>query len=622
VQQHPATILFVDDDVDSRQALGCLIRDAGYSLLEANTAEEALQLCRAHRPDLVILDVNLPDRSGYEVCRLLRADPATGSLAIVHLSAVFVASNERSLGLEGGADAYLVKPIEPRELLATIRALMRIRTAEEIARRVAGEWRTTFDAISDVVCLVDSAGRVCRCNKALCELVGRKFDEVIGQGLDEVLCEGLNTDYRLQIADCRLEDAQAGRQAREVQLGARWFRVTVDPICGDAGSSVVILTDVTQRKRLEERLLQAQRLEAVGRLAGGIAHDFNNLLTAVLGNASLLLQMLPPDEREHQLTAAIDRAAWRAAELTRQLLGFSRQALLFLRAVEPGTVLDEAVAQLKENLPPTIRLLVQRAPTLGNVLADTVQLEQVLAALCRNAVEAMPRGGELLLSAAIVDLGDDLVHGNPEARPGRFVRLRVQDTGPGIPAEVRDKIFDPFFTTKPVGQGTGLALAMVYGILKQHQGWVECHSDPTGTRFDLYLPVASDPPSAVSEQTPSPPPRLVLLADDNDSVRSLAAAYLRQAGFEVLQAADGQEAVAVFQRNCERIDLVILDQMMPHLTGSDALGQMRRIRPAVRALLVSGSVGADLPGPGEVQGVITKPYRQRELLQAVQQALQ
>ena len=491
VDHNGNTILFVDDDRASRLALGCLIRDSGYSLLEADTGQEALQLCHSHHPDLIILDVNLPDMTGFEVCRQIKEDPTTQSQSIVHLSAVYVGSGDRSQGLEGGADAYLVKPVEPRELLATVRALLRLRSAEEATRRAAQEWRATFDAIRNPLGLLDPSGRVSRCNKAMCQLVGRPFPEVIGRPLNEVLREGL----QLEQAPLFSVEGGVGQESQEQLLAGRWFRVTADPLHDDAGSlagSVVSLTDVTERKHLEEQVRQGQRLEAVGRLAGGIAHDFNNLLTAILGNASLLMQSLPADQEEHDLVETIERAAWKAAELTRQLLGFSRQALLWLSPVDPGTVLDSVVAGLRRSLPPMVRLTVDRPPTLARIQADPAQLEHVLTALCRNSADAMPEGGQLVLRAGMEELSAEAVRGNPEARPGYFVRLTVQDSGPGLAADILGKIFDPFFTTKPPGRGSGLGLAMVYGIIKQHRGWVECHSEPDrGTRFELFLPETS-----------------------------------------------------------------------------------------------------------------------------------
>jgi CheY-like chemotaxis protein len=363
----------------------------------------------------------------------------------------------------------------------------------------------------------------------------------------------------------------------------------------------------------------------VGRLAGGIAHDFNNLLTAILGNASLLLRTLSPEQHEHNLTATIERAAWRAAELTRQLLGFSRQTLLWLRTVEPGEILDGVVAALGRPLPAKLRLLVSRPPARFCIQADPVQLVQVLTALCCNSIEAMPEGGQVLLQAANEELSAEAARNNPEARPGAFVRFRVEDNGPGIPPDLLDKIFDPFFTTKPVGRGSGLGLAMVYGIVKQHQGWVECHSDPDrGTRFDLYLPRTQPEAAATAGPTVTAGAagrRLVLLAEDDDILRALAATYLRQAGFGVLLAGDGQEAVELFQREQEHVDLVVLDQSMPRLTGSEALRQMRRLKPSVRAVFVTGSSATDVPDVGEALGVVVKPYRERDLVQAVNQAV-
>jgi CheY-like chemotaxis protein len=257
--------------------------------------------------------------------------------------------------------------------------------------------------------------------------------------------------------------------------------------------------------------------------------------------------------------------------------------------------------------------------------------------LCKNALEAMPEGGQLRLTAENMRLETTESRRHAEARAGAFVRLSIEDTGRGIPPEVRDKIFDPFFTTKPTGQGTGLGLAMAHGIIKQHQGWIECHSEVgRGTRFDLYLPrwvgavapstrLSGEPaaaygPTAARVATPSGS-RRVLLADDNALLRDLAAGYLRQGGFQVLQASDGREAVEVYAREQDAIDLVILDWIMPELTGRDALARLRSLNPSLRVLV---AVGGDQPpksATGDVVGILSKPYRERELLEAVHAAL-
>jgi signal transduction histidine kinase len=240
---------------------------------------------------------------------------------------------------------------------------------------------------------------------------------------------------------------------------------------------------------MEEQLRQAQKMEAVGKLAGGIAHDFNNLLTAVLGNAALLLHTLPRGEPEYERVSTIERASWRAAELTRQLLGFARQTLLWLTATDLNEVVAEVLAILRRTADPRVRLEARPAEGLWAVQADPVQITQVLMNLCLNSLDAMPEGGRLTLETANRSVTEEHASHHLEARAGSFVTLSVVDTGVGMAPQVQARIFDPFFTTKPPGKGTGLGLAMVDGVVKQHQGWVECRSAPgLGARFDIYLP--------------------------------------------------------------------------------------------------------------------------------------
>jgi signal transduction histidine kinase len=574
----PATILLVDDEPANRHAYGHLLRAAGFAVREAGTGREALALAAHEPPDLVVLDVSLPDLNGFEVCRRLKQEEATRPVPVLHISAVYVGSGDRSQGLEGGADAYLIKPVEPRELLATVHSLLRVRTAEEQARRAAGQWRTTFDAIRDAVFLLDARGAVLRCNRTAADLLGRPFTEVVGRPYEELL-----------------------------------------------------------REELEEQLRQVQKMEAVGRLAGGVAHDFNNLLTAVLGNAALLQQRLPQGGPDQELVGAIERAAWRAAELTRQLLGFSRQTMLWLRPLALSEPAREVVTILERTIDPRVRVEVRGTADLWLVQADAGQMTQVLMNLCLNARDAMPEGGTLVLETTNATVDEAQARGRAHARPGPFVRLSVSDTGHGIAPEVLPRIFEPFFTTKPAGQGTGLGLAMVFGIVQQHQGWVECHSAVgRGTRFDLYLPRYEPAPAAAAPAPEAPPaPRpgalsvsslgseVLLLAEDNDMLRTLAATFLRRHGYQVIPAADGQEAVEEFERHRDRVAAVVLDLMMPRLSGRDVLRRLRAIDPAVRVVFASGYSDTQLSEAEQasVQGFVNKPYRERDLVRAVRAAL-
>jgi PAS domain S-box-containing protein len=388
------------------------------------------------------------------------------------------------------------------------------------------------------------------------------------------------------------------------------------------------ITDISERKYLEEQLRQAQKMEAIGQLAGGVAHDFNNLLTAILGNVSLLLSNLPPGDPNRELLEATEQAAVRATDLTRQLLGFSRQTVLRLEPINLNHAIEEVLTILKRTIDPRIRVEVKAEPNLWEVQADAGQIHQVLLNLCLNARDAMPEGGTLRLETANRAVDERRARRHLEASRGEFVRLRVSDTGQGIPPEIRDRIFEPFFTTKGPGKGTGLGLAMVYGIVKQHQGWIECWSELTrGSRFDIYLPRAAV--GATEPAAPAAPvganggSECILLVDDEAVIRNLGRTILQRQGYEVLLAEDGQQALELYQRERPRIDLIILDLTMPNLSGRDTLRHLRQIDPSVRVLLSSG-YSADHVGDEErelVRGFVNKPYRPGDLTAAVRKAL-
>ena len=427
-ETRPASILYVDDDDANRLAFSMVLQDAGFQTREAATGGDALRLA-AEGPDLIILDVNLPDIDGFEVCRRIKAHPATSSIPVLHMSAVYVRSEDKTHGLEGGADGYLTKPVEPSEVVATVNALLRIHRAEEAARAAARHWQATFDAITDAICLLDREGNVLRCNRAAAELFRRPPAALAGRPYRELLGETFGpASVALFAAAPARPDA-----AVEVLLAGRWFRMTADPVRDEADEptgSVYLLADVTPRKALEEQLRQAQKMEAVGQLASGVAHDFNNLLTGVTGNLTLALQATALDDPRREFLRAAEVAAWRTAELTQQLLGFSRQAKPRMRAVDLNVCMREAADLLRRTLGPAIEIEVNAAENLGLVEADAGQINQVLMNLCLNARDAMPNGGRLELETCNAGAEDSQSHANGKrigrmgapARPRQWTR--------------------------------------------------------------------------------------------------------------------------------------------------------------------------------------------------------
>jgi PAS domain S-box-containing protein len=377
----------------------------------------------------------------------------------------------------------------------------------------------------------------------------------------------------------------------------------------------------------EEKLRQAQKMEAVGRLAGGVAHDFNNLLTVILGYGNMVLGQLDENDPAREYVEEMTRAGERAASLTRQLLAFSRKQILAPRVLDLNSVVTEMHRLLERLIGENIHLSTILAPDLSPVRADPGQLEQVIMNLAVNARDAMPGGGKLLLETANVEL--DAAHARlfPEVRPGAYVMVAISDTGCGISEEVRPHLFEPFFTTKGPGMGTGLGLATVYGIVKQSEGHITVDSAPgQGTIFRIYLPVAAEEKAAAKPRTGLPLKRgseRLLLVEDEEPVRRIARTALAANGYRVYEAADGEQALEVCRQLGGRIDLLITDVIMPGMNGRELADTLAEQYPALRVLFVSGYTDtAALPeGVGEDNAFLQKPFTPSSLAKKVRQLL-
>ncbi len=526
--------------------------------------------------------------------------------------------------------------------LALVTDVTARRQAEIELRRSEELFRGMFENTSAGVTLTDPSGRFVACNPAFAAMVGRTGEELTRMTPADVTHPD---DWAAQMPF--LADVRAGRRDR-FTVSKRyvkpdgeivWTELSFAAVRTQSGAyeyGLGVSLNVTERKQLEDQLYRAQRMEAVGQMAGGVAHDFNNLLTAVLGNLDLV--ELPDGDPNRALLAVAEQAATRAAELTRQLLGYARRNQLVFAAVPAGAVFDEVLGLLRATLDPRIRLEVLPAGHCPALWADHGLLSQAVLNLCLNARDAMPGGGALALSAVPVVRrpADPCPPGWDDLAPGAYVRLAVADTGTGMTPDVVARLFEPFFTTKGIGKGTGLGLPMVQGIVKQHRGWIEVHTEPgAGTRFELYVPVAevasaveaTPIPNAPTAIAPMPPPRTtarartVLLVDDEAMVRDLGRAILTRAGFRVLTADDGVEAVEAFERHRAEIDLVVLDVTMPRMSGRDALRHILDLDPAARVLFSTGFSEEDLASVDGAIGLLSKPYRPQDLITAVRAAL-
>ena len=509
----------------------------------------------------------------------------------------------------------------------------RLRNEQEL-RQSEERYRELFENANDIIYTHDLAGNFTSTNKAAERVLGYSNDEVVRLNVrDLVAPEQLETAQQM-IA--RKVAGDASRTEYELQVCAKsGRRVTLEvntrlvlregAIVGVQG----IARDVTERKRLEWQLAQSQKMEAVGQLAGGIAHDFNNLLTAILGNAQLAQLGEPVSDELRECLTEIAGASHRAGALTRQLLVFSRQEQINRRPTSlPGT-LGDFMKMLRRIIGEHIDVRLVMAPDVPSVLADPAQIEQVVLNLAVNARDAMPAGGRLDIEVDQVTLTQPEGSSGDAVPPGRYARLRFTDTGCGIRADVRQRIFEPFFTTKPVGEGTGLGLAVVYGIVRQHDGAIDVVSTPgEGTCFTVYLP-------AIDREVPVAPERraagvsrgsgTVLVAEDEVALRRLTERVLTDLGYTVIVAEDGVKALELSHAHGDDIDLLLVDIVMPGKGGRDVYAAVRALGSNVPVVFMTGyssDVAPHALGSDTGCRVLYKPYDLGELAAVVREVLE
>ena len=603
----------------------------------AQSLAEARAILEHHAHDLVLFEHETGDA---EAVKLLAEAVRSGGPVPFILLTEEADENTVAEIIEAGAWDCLSKSqlngVNLARTLRTTLALHFLRQEHQIAEQLLRKLSQAVEKSADLVMITNREGIIEYVNPAFEELTGYRRDEVRGQS-PRILKSG---EQGLDVYEEMWQTILAGNVFRGILVDRKktgelfYLEQSICPVRDSSGQITHFISngrDLTDRFRLEAQLTQAQKMDAIGRLAGGVAHDFNNLLTIITSYSELALDAVSQTSALESKIHEILSAARRAAELTRQLLAFSRKQPQALRVVELNPVINDVVRTLRRLIGEDIELKFQPGERLGRVRVDPVQIEQILLNLAANARDAMPQGGHLQIETANVMLDDAYIQCKPAViARGQYARITVSDNGKGIPRENLPHIFEPFYTTKPAGEGTGLGLATVYGIVKQNRGFVWAYSEPgQGSVFKIYLPCvtehkAAEPAMAAQPETPANGSETILLVEDETAVRRATAEFLSLRGYTVLEARDGLEALGIVKDYASTIHLTVTDVVMPNMSGGELAKELARLRPETRLLFVSGFAGKTVLDHNvfDVEtDFLQKPFTLKQLSVKVREAL-
>ncbi|MBN2467127.1 MAG: response regulator [Deltaproteobacteria bacterium] len=632
VDNHPLILRFMQK----------LLSREGYDVKTAQDGISALDILQTWTPRVAFVDLIMPNIDGNKLCQIIRKMPRLQDMYIVILSAIV--AEEKINFAECGADSCIAKgPFDvmsqnilrlldklacgsperlPQEILGLESVYPRQITKELLS--VKRHFELVLGSMSEGIVELDAQGRIVFANTAAVSLIGVEEEHLLGMMFDNLF----DVPERQRANEfIRKISGQPFREEEERPIDLKGRKVVLSgfPIGLGEQKGIIILTDVTERKRLEEQLVIAQKAEALGTLAGGIAHDFNNLLMGVQGNASLMLMDLDETHPYYEKLCTIEKLVRNGSKLTTQLLAYARKGRYEVRPLNLNELILET-AQTFGRTRRQVSIRCELADDLMAIEADQGQIEQVLFNLYVNSADAMPGGGTLLLKT--MNLGHKKIKGKGyEPKAGMYVVLTVGDTGTGMDEKTVKRIFDPFFTTKEMGRGTGLGLASVYGIIKGHGGYIDVDSSiGSGSVFTIYLPATR---KNVQKAVRSPlqivkGTEAILLVDDEELILNVGEEMLGALGYRVFRARNGKEAIKLYRRHQASIDMIILDMVMPNLGGGATFDVFKEINPYVKVLLSSGysieGEASKILGRG-CSGFIQKPFRIEDLSVKIREIL-
>jgi len=672
-------ILVVEDNENSRVLLESALAANGYKVASAENGKLALAQAVLHPPDLIISDILMPEMDGYALCQAVRADEQLCGIPFIFYTATYTDPQNEKLAMDFGADKFIVKPMEIDLLLSEIRAVLENEQekgitssakpeknefelqkaySETIARKIeekvreleeektlltASEkkYRRLIEVLRDnyFFYALDESGALTYLSPSIVNVLGYSPKEFQSQFPSLIR----QADSDTGIMDYTGQSMQGIRQPPyEIEVSHKdgslhWLEITEEPVLNDKGQVKTvecIAHDITKRiktqaetKELHTRLNQAQKMEAIGTLAGGIAHDFNNILSAIIGYTELTKMMVAGDEKISGYLNKVMEAGNRAKELVQQILTFSRQAEKELKPVPIKIIIKEALKLLRASLPATIEIK-HDLQSNSMVMADPSQIHQLIMNLCVNAGHAMrEKGGILEVNLKDVLLDAESLPNFPDVKPGLYLNLTVGDTGEGMSNKVLERIFNPFYSTQERGEGTGMGLSVVHGIVKSYHGAIQAFSDlGRGTTFNIFLPTAetvSGSDEGIDEELPKGT-ETILFIDDEPSLVEIGEQMLKSLGYSVVSQTSSPGALDLFKAQPERFDLVITDMTMPQMTGDRLAREIFAIRKEMPVILCTGfshSIAEDKSRHTGISGLLMKPIVRSEIARVVRTAL-
>ena len=630
-------ILVIDDSASDAELMVSILRREGFSVTyDRVDTPESLQLHLVNKDyDVILSDHNLQSWCAMDALNILQQS----SKDIPFILVTGTVGDERAVEyLKQGASDYVLKENLERLPTAVSRALREKAQRDENTqlqkeiRQSKEDWERTFDAIPDSIMLLDRECHIVRANRATLELLGLDMTKIIGMHCFTVThkssCPPSECPFRRMSLSGQEEESNITHSERN-----RILRVSTIPLrdgTGNLEGAIHVMRDITEREVLEKELLQARKLEAIGRLAGGIAHDFNNILGVIVGYSELMQDQVPEaDSLLRVPLSEIRKAADRATGVTRQLLAFSRKQVMQLKVVRLNDVITDVAKMIRPLIGENIDLTIKPGDDLGIVKVDPVQIQQVLLNMAINARDAMPNGGQLTIQTGNVELDQHYPRFQQPVPAGNYVMVAINDTGIGMTEETMAHIFEPFFTTKEKGKGTGFGLSIVYGIVKQSGGYIWVYSEPGhGSTFKIYFPSIAEERSNVVPIAPAVAAKAssatILVVEDEDALAQMVCSVLENSGHVVLHSTSGEEALRIARNYKGKIDVMLSDIILKGtMNGLELARRLSAVRPGTRLLFMSGySNVLNRAGSNTNVKLLEKPFTNGELRQKVKEALE